>query len=350
MNGKDILADRRFKPPGIMEKLREAMLGASRPIDCVQVEITSKCVGGCEYCPQAAQAGAWRARDMEDATFARLWPLLRVASRAHLQGWGEPFLHPRFFDYAAFASKAGCQVSTTSCGLVMNEEIAGKIGASGMDAVAFSFVGTDPVSNAPRRRAPFEKVRAGVKLLRERLGPSGKGAPEIHVAYLLLADRMEAAALLPSLLEDLDAEMAVVSVLDYLAAPEHRELAFAPDDREKIAKAREILSAAAAQAELAGRAIHYALPDASAAIPGGCRENAARCVYVDAEGKISPCVYLNVPGSDGPERRRVMGDVNGEEPVNIWKKPEYREFRAALREGTPEGPCADCPKRRESGG
>lgn len=350
-SNEDPLRNPRFKAPGFMEKLREALLGASRPIDCVQIEVTSHCPGACTYCPRAVQSANWRARHLSDETFARLWPLLRLSSRAHLQGWGEPLLHPRFFDYAALARKADCLVSTTSCGLVMNEKIAEKIKNSGMDAIAFSFVGTDTISNSPRERVPFEDVRARVKLLRKILGPSGKGAPEIHVAYLMLADRMEAAALLPDLLEDLDAEMAVVSALDYLATPEHKELAFAPDEEKKIAKARKILSAAQAQAEISGRVIHYALPDPSAgARAGGCRENATRTLYVDADGRVSPCVYLNVPGSDGEEKRRVFGDVSEEDPLQIWRKPEYRAFRASLRSGSPEGPCVGCPKRREIAG
>lgn len=69
----------------------------------------------------------------------------------HLQGWGEPFLHPRFMDFAALARKAGCRVSTTTCGLRMDETLAGQIVGSGIDIVAFSLVGTDEAQQCPAR-------------------------------------------------------------------------------------------------------------------------------------------------------------------------------------------------------
>ena len=120
----DPLADPAFRAPGFLERLRDAVLGAQRPLDCLQVEVTSRCGGRCTYCPHTTEAATWKSRHMEDEVFAALWPLLRGAQRAHLQGWGEPLLHPRFLDYVALARKAGCAVSSTSCGLRMDAELA----------------------------------------------------------------------------------------------------------------------------------------------------------------------------------------------------------------------------------
>ena len=138
MTGNDPLRNPAFRAPGLGERLRELLLGEHRPLDCVQVEVTSCCAGRCVYCPHTTQAAVWRSRHMPDAVFAALWPLLRRSGRAHLQGWGEPLLHPRFFDFAALARKAGCQVSSTSCGLCMDADLAARIVQSGMDMLAFS--------------------------------------------------------------------------------------------------------------------------------------------------------------------------------------------------------------------
>ena len=139
----DPLANPAFKKPGILQSLSGFFWGRRRPIDCVQVEVSSVCTARCDYCPQNANAGRWKARNMEAETFAALWTLLRHSKRTHLQGWGEPFLHPLFFDFAAFARKADCAVSSTSCGLHMNEKTARKVVDSGMDVLAFSLAGTD---------------------------------------------------------------------------------------------------------------------------------------------------------------------------------------------------------------
>lgn len=197
MIGNDPLRNPAFRAPGLGERLRELLLGERRPLDCVQVEVTSCCAGRCVYCPHTTQAAFWRSRHMPDAVFAALWPLLRRSGRAHLQGWGEPLLHPRFFDFAALARKAGCQVSSTSCGLCMDADLAARIVQSGMDMLAFSLAGTDAASNAARSGVPFERVCEAVRLVRAAQHASDarkETALEVHLAYLLLADRIDAAA------------------------------------------------------------------------------------------------------------------------------------------------------------
>ena len=360
--GRDPLADPAFRAPGFLERLRDAFLGVQRPLDCLQVEVTSRCAGRCIYCPHTTAGASWKSRHMPDEVFAALWPFLRGAQRAHLQGWGEPLLHPRFLDYVALARRAGCAVSSTSCGLRMDAELARKLAASGMDLLAFSLVGTDEASNDARAGVPFARVCESVRQLRGAVRAAGRpadGEPlEIHFAYLMLADRMDAARGLPALMDELDVDMAVVSTLDYLALPGQKELAFAPEEPDKIAAARDILESIAAEAEARGRIIHFELPGAEAvADAGGCRENVARSCYVDADGKISPCVYLNVPDNAPVEgtgaalpaesRRRVFGDVREEAPWDIWKKPEFAAFREALVRNAPDRACLVCPKRFE---
>lgn len=346
-NAIDPLANPDFRSPGLLEKLAETFLGQTRPIDCAQIETTSFCAGGCLYCPHTTEAKGWKARHMSPEVFASLWPLLLKAKRAHLQGWGEPLLNPRFFDFQALAKRAGCHTSTTTCGLAMDWSIAAKLAESGMDLIAFSLVGTDKESNSARAKVPFEKVCDSVKMLRTAINAGRKAdALEIHFAYLLLADRMHAVSALPELMDRLDVEMAVISTLDYLAIPAQRELAFHPEDRDKVARAIEILETAAERAEKLGRSIHYELPGADpVANQSGCRENVSRSLYVDAEGDISPCIYLNVPGAGLP--RKVFGNSLQKDAMTIWRQQDFRKFRASLLAGNPEECCQRCPKRFE---
>lgn len=350
---RDPLLDPAFQPPGLWQSLREGLLGQVRPVACAQIEVTSHCPGRCTYCPHTTDAHRWRSRHMEAATFARLWPLLRQCGRAHLQGWGEPLLHPRFLDFAAFARRAGCRISTTTCGLVMNENLACKLVDSGLDVIAFSLTGTSPASNASRQGVPFERVCSAIRTLqavrRERMGVH----LEVHLAYLMLASGMEAVRDLPELMDDLDVHAAVISTLDYVSTPELAAEAFTPREPEgaaRIEEARALLLEAQRQIRAAGRECHFALPTATVQ-QGDCREEITRTLYVDADGLLSPCIYVNLPVTDPAGQpnplRRVMGSARDDDPFVIWQGREFAAFRESLLRGEPDGACVQCVKRLE---
>ena len=269
---------------------------------------------------------------------------MRRSGRVHLQGWGEPLLNPVFFDMAALARKAGCQVSTTTCGLRMDRELALRIVESGIDIVAFSLAGTDAASNATRHGVDFDRVCDAVATLqavrRERTGVH----LEIHVAYLMLASNMEAVAGLPALMQRLGVHAAVVSTLDYIPEPGLEAEAFQPDEAEKIARAAAILADTAAEARRLDLGFHYELPS-PAASGAACRENIDRSLFISADGSVSPCVYLHVPVQAVDPKRRVFGNVRETDPLQIWDSVDFRRFRERLAGGDPDLPCRSCPKR-----
>jgi MoaA/NifB/PqqE/SkfB family radical SAM enzyme len=346
----DPLDNPAFKTPGVMESLAESLsgvfLGRQRPLACVLVEVRSVCTARWGYCPQRADAGRWKARHMDAETFAALWPLLRRSARVHLQGWGEPFLHPRFFDFTAFARKAGCAVSSTSCGLHMDADVARRVVDSGLDVLAFSLAGTDEPSNAIRRGAPFATVCERIRLMAGVRKQAAAAQLSLHCAYILLADRMEAVTALPDLASELGLQAAVVSTLDYIAAPGQEGLAFAPHEADTIARARELLEKASARAATLGLGFHYALPCPEPC--GTCREHVERSLYVDAGGALSPCIYVNVPTQDDDARRRVFGNANETDAFACWRGERFAAFRKALETGRPEAPCRNCAKRFEA--
>jgi MoaA/NifB/PqqE/SkfB family radical SAM enzyme len=335
-----------FREPGIWESLRERLFGVRRLLDCLQVEVSSLCPGHCNYCPHTIMHEQWQGRDMDMATFARLWPLMRRSTRVHLQGWGEPLLNPAFFEMAALVRKAGSAASTTTCGLIMNEQLALQLMASGLDIIAFSLAGTDAETNASRRGVAFEQVCDAVSLL-QAVRRAHPGVPlKIHFAYLLLASNMEAVRGLPALMQRLGVHVAVISTLDYVPSAELEPEAFGLEETEKLAAAASILKETEAEARCRGTEFHWCLPDPDSS-GVSCRENIARSLVVAADGSISPCVYLNLPAAGNSPRRRIFGNVRNEDPMVIWQSEDYRRFRERLARGDPDHSCITCVKRFE---
>ncbi len=333
-----------LRDANVFELIKDLVRPSVRPFDCLQVEVTSCCTAKCTYCPHTTKSTQWNSRHMQAHTFVNAWPLLKKTTRVHLQGWGEPLLHPHFFDFVALARKAGCLVSSTSCGLHIDTDLAQKIVQSGMDIIAFSLAGTDHKSNSARAGANFEQVCNNIKLLqtvrKEKLGAH----LEIHLAYILLADRLEAVKELPKLMNELDVHASIVSTLDYLAHDSQAKLAINPQDFHVIDKAKHILEQAAHDAKQSGRQIYYALPSIHPSPE--CRENIQKSLYIDADGNIAPCIYLNVP--DREAFKIIFGNINLEHPLHIWDRANFMEFRKSHIDNNPIKQCQECVKKFET--
>ncbi len=338
-----------FAEPSVWELIKSLIRPEKRIFDCLQVEITSQCAAKCTYCPHTTEASSWQGQHMLTSTFANLWPLLQQSTRVHLQGWGEPLLHPHFFDFVAFARKAGCLISTTSCGLHLNEKIALRILESGIDIMAFSLAGTDAASNDARQGADFHKVCEKIRLLQTLRQKHMAVHVELHLAYILLADRMEAVLHLPQLMLELGIHTAIISTLDYVPQPHLQALALRPEQSHLIARAKEILEQTKAQAQEFGVNIHYALP--SMETRTFCRENIQKSLYINGAGDISPCVYLNIPTIEkttAQHKTACFGNIHQEKALDIWQKESFVHFRQSHANNTPTHPlCQTCIKRHE---
>ena len=330
---------------GYWRWLKERLLPDRSRFDCLQVEVSSRCCGRCLYCPRAL-VGSATGIDMAMATFSRLAPLLACSERVHLQGWGEPFLNPHFLAMATMARAAGCRVSTTTCGLPISASLANEIVDADLDIVAFSLTGTDEVSNRRRRGVSFARVCQGIAALAEAKGRRGTSAPQLHLAYLLFPEDLEALAGLPQLMEELDITATVISTLDYLPEPALAELTFDAAHQAHLEGVGQILAETADAIEKRGRQLHYHFPKVEGE-GHGCLENIGRSLFVAADGTVSPCVFTNAPGSPDDPRRRVFGNILEEEPLAIWQGPAYRAFRRDLAAGRSQPPCSTCRKRFE---
>ena len=333
---------------GWWRRLWQRLIAATPQFDCLQVEVSSRCFGSCRYCPRTL-ATAGPGTDMDLAVFSRLVPLFACARRVHLQGWGEPFLNRNFFAMATMARAAGCRVSTTTCGLEMSEGLAESILDAGLDIVAFSLAGTDEASNGRWRGLSLARVRQGMAALAEAKRRRGMSEPQLHLAYLLFPEDLEALAGLPQLMEELDVAAAVISTLDYLPHPALAEQTFDGAGQARLERVGQLLADITGEVERRGRQLHHHFPRAQGQ-GQGCLENIGRSLFVAADGTVSPCVFTNAPGPPGDPRRRVFGNVRIEEPLAIWRGGAYQAYRRDLAEGRPQPPCCTCRKRFDQPG
>jgi len=294
----------------------------ARPFQALQLEVTSRCNLKCVMCPVTVFGDRWPARDMPWETFARVAQAFARAEWVHLQGWGEPLLHRRFFDMAERAKRAGCKIGFTTNATRLTREAAARLIDLGVDLVAVSIAGATPATHAAIRvGSDFAKLCENVRGLARLRSARGNRRPKIEVFFLMTPANLAELPRAATLAAALGADELVATNLDYVLTPELDALR-AYSDAPPARAHREALDAAAAAARAAGIAFRpYRLQFREMAV---CDLNPLRILYVSADGSVSPCVYTSTA-----ERPAVsFGNVNERPLAEIWESAAYREFRA----------------------
>lgn len=308
-------------------------------------------------------------------TFSRLVPSLSQTKLIFLQGWGEPFLNPHFFEMVRIAKAAGCRVGTTTNGMLLDAEKLSELVRSGVDVIAFSLAGcteTNDVFRKGTRLAQVLKTIQQLTMVKER---EKSLRPEIHVAYLLLRSGLDEIEQLPVVLADLGISQVVISTLDFIPLSILEREALIPASQDEYSSLRTRLDNLAATGRQSGLEIHSQIVapqevvDEMCDFAHGeqdfaalffmtrptCTENIQKAAFISASGEVSPCVFTHLPlrspelaaGRMGqPYHPLVFGNIHDSSLDTIWQVPAYRAFRRSHRAGNLAGGCQSCLKTR----
>ena len=303
--------------------------------EAFQIEVTSRCLTRCTMCPRVALAGEWREQDLPWEGFQRIAKAFCQTRHVHLQGWGEPLLHPRIFDMINVAKAAGCRVGLTTNGMGLDAAARTRLMDAGLDLVAISIAGAS--------RKMHESIRVGsdftliVDNIRELLGLRADRrakAPKVEISFLMTKANVPELPDAVRLAASLGVDELYATNLDYAITPA-QDAARVFGDPERAASVDRIVDAAEAEAERAGlRFRSYPTHPAEVAV---CEANPLRILFISSDGSVCPCPYLGLAGrADIPRRfegqalsveRPRFGTVLEQDLTEIWKSRAYRAFR-----------------------
>jgi MoaA/NifB/PqqE/SkfB family radical SAM enzyme len=276
---------------------------------------------------------------MSMEVFERLEPWFSSTGLVFLQGWGEPLLHPRFWEMAQRARSAGAPVGFTTSGVHLDQANRRALLASGVEIMGVSLAGASPeVHDLFRPGCPLETVNANLQALRSEGEAEGTALPDLHLAYLLMAGNLHDLPRAVDLAQRWGAGQIVVSQLSpVLSAGLEKEALLARPDRWPQVEA--VLDETRERAEERGIGFHAYGPGGGERPEPACTENVLASCFVSVRGDVSPCVMTNLglgtgeePGAgQGPERGGVIGSGRGLEPAQACggvRAPEFREGAA----------------------
>ncbi len=128
---------------------------------------------------------------MNFEAFTRMIDQFVDVRELHLQGLGEPMMHPRFFDMVAYAVAKGIRVSTNSNLTLLNERRAERCVTSGLDCLHVSLDGaTAQTYERIRVRAHYDRVVANLERLLAARKRLGSDHPHIHLVMVVMRQNL----------------------------------------------------------------------------------------------------------------------------------------------------------------
>src|SRR5215211_1146927 len=156
----------------------------------VQIEPVGQCNLRCAMCPiQFRTDGPPHGPPafMPFETFTPIVDQFHTLEELHLQGLGEPMMHPRFFDMIAYAAAKGIRVSTNSNMTLLNARRAERCVASGLDELHISIDGaTAETYEGIRVRAHFDRVLRNLDLLLDTRARFASPTPRLRLVMVIM--------------------------------------------------------------------------------------------------------------------------------------------------------------------
>lgn len=328
----------------------------------VYLEITTDCNLNCRMCMRHS----WEVPvcNMSSETFGALIRELRQmpsVSTVNFSGFGEPTVHPQFFEFFLKVKEAGLRAELVTNGTTLETDCLEKLLELELDKLVVSLDGTDSPPDASFHNESIERVHANMRRLFMMKIVRGLRRPEVGLEFVASQRNIDQ---LPAL-KRLAWKLGFSSILVTNLVPYTAELAddvlyqkwttarrdsvpsvWNPtvdlprlDPHSEARQALEQLCAVGTRVRVDGNDV-----------VGGamyCRFVNEGCVAVTPDGSVSPCLPLMHSHSYyfRQEKRDIrachFGNLNETPLRDIWSSPAYRAFRARIRQFE-FSPCIDC--------
>ncbi len=322
-------------------------LGVAPPLPrFAQIEPIGRCNLACRMCTVNERGDAVQTLSIE--RFQSLLDQLPGLQELHLQGLGEPMLHPQFFEMVALAAGRGIRVSANSNLTLLTPARAQACVDSGLAALSVSLDGASaPVYEAIRRKASFAKVVRNLDRLVQARDAAGSPLEVRLVMVLMRANLHE----LPSLVRLAHTHRVPQILVQRLSSdlgqpdlparyiPIRRYVDEAQLGPADLPGAQQVFDEAARLAQALGITLH--LPRLQAAQgPGRCDWPSTQ-LYVTAAGELLPCCM--VATADRASFGNVFDDGDdGHGLAARWQGEPAQAFRRALADNDPPAVCRSC--------
>jgi radical SAM protein with 4Fe4S-binding SPASM domain len=279
--------------------------------------------------------------------FERILDGCGEATELHLQGLGEPLMHPRFFDMVRAATARGLIVSTNSNLTLLTERRAEQLLECGLRRLHVSIDGARAETyEAIRHGAHFDRVVTNARRLLEMRRVRQRHPLEVEMVAVLMRQNLHELPGLVVVASELGMDRLSVQHLAHDFEEEALPARYAPmrafvDQQTVVGMDRATVDAAfaAARREAEARGLPLRLPNLT---PRATATRGRRCnwpwhgAYISFDGRAMPCCMVGTPD------RATLGSVAERPLLDVWEGEAYRDFRGRLDSSDPPEICRSC--------
>lgn len=319
----------------------------------VQIEPVGACNLRCKMCPinyRDDQPLHGNRRYMEYDLYTRIVDQFTNLKTLHLQGLGEPMLHPQFFDMIAYAVNKGIRVTTNTNLTLLTPARAEQCITSGLHTLHFSIDGTDAETYENiRLNAHFDKVISNLENLVEAKKRMSSSLPHLHMVMVIMRQNLEQLPELVRLARKYGAEEVFAQQLSHDFGDPAFHKKFQPLNTyvheqsllyEEPQKIEKYFGEAKALAQEYGLVLR--LPRSRPRPHPAERPGRERCdwpwtgAYVSFQGYAMPCCMASTPETVN------FGLINEKNLGEVWNGEAYNTFRDQLSSNEPPEICKFC--------
>jgi len=287
---------------------------------------------------------------MEYKTFIYIINQFVDLQELHLQGLGEPMMHPRFFDMVEYAVKKGIRVTTNSNLTLLNDRRAKLCVTSGLQCLHISIDGaTAETYEHIRVRAHFERVVANLERLLAARKLLNTEYPHLHLVMVIMRRNLHELPNIVRFAHKWSIKCIFVQHLCHDFAETGLPVQYIPmrefvqsetlleEDPQRI---EYYFSEARKVARELG--IDLRLPRTKMRLHPPGTPGPKRCdwpwsgAYFSYQGYAMPCCMVSTPD------RINFGNISEQRAEELWNNGRYQEFRNQLSSEQPPEVCRSC--------
>jgi MoaA/NifB/PqqE/SkfB family radical SAM enzyme len=288
-------------------------------------------------CPRTVFSDEWVSGDMPLSAYKKISRYFHLVQNVHLQGWGEPLLHPELFDMIQIVKAENCKASLTTNGVFLTYNKSKELIIKGLDTIVISISGaTRETHESIRCGSHFEQIIYNIRTLSNLKLKMRSKTPKLVLSFLMTKTNIKELSEAVSLAKDLGINEFVATNLDYTPTQAQDDLKLFSCNSADLSAKNHIDAAQIRAQEIKLPFRVYPIEMEEVVM---CEMNPLKIVFVSFDGCVSPCVYLNMTkrgliprifcGKQYEIERQFFGNIGEYDFMEIWASNAYKNFRKA---------------------